>query len=359
MTLPAFDEKELTVIGEFGNFGRTVPLFATPCTPAENYRAFMLEHKPGWQITEADTINFNPRICPDNVARAMVNEARPFDQIKEGGGKDMFGIDWEFVPVAGGSMVRPGHPFLEDMNDWTEKIVWPDPDSWDWAGCAAENKEYVNCGRAVKVWFQNGWFERLISFMEFENAIMALYDEDQQEAIHAFFDKLGDLYIRMIDLFVEHFPEISCIYMHDDWGSQKETFFSPALVEEMIVPHMKKVTDHIHSLGRVADLHSCGMVMKQVPNMIKAGWDTWSGQVMNDTHALYEQYGDKIILGVMPEQFDPDTASLEEQRRMAKAFVDRFCRKDKPCTVNLYGGRCFGTEYRKELYRLSRLAFSE
>jgi hypothetical protein len=28
---------------------------------------------------------------------------------KEGGGKDMFGIEWEFIPVAGGSMVRPAN----------------------------------------------------------------------------------------------------------------------------------------------------------------------------------------------------------------------------------------------------------
>ena len=44
----------------------------------------------------------------------------------------MFGINWLFIPVAGGSMVEPGNPLMTDMNEWEEKVVWPDIDSWDW-----------------------------------------------------------------------------------------------------------------------------------------------------------------------------------------------------------------------------------
>ncbi|MCQ2452827.1 MAG: methyltransferase, partial [Oscillospiraceae bacterium] len=340
-------------------FGRISALLKTPCSAAEAYRSAMPHKQPVWQLTEADTMNFTPRVFPDNVARALVNEVRPFDNLTEGGGKDMFGVDWEYVPVAGGSMVRPGNPMLEDMNDWEEKLVWPNPDEWDWEASSKENKDYFKSGRAVKFWFQNGWFERIISFMEFEPAIMALFDEDQQDAIHAFFDKLGDLYIRIIDLAVKHFPQIDCFYMHDDWGSQKETFFSPALVEEMIVPHMKKVTDHIHSLGRVAELHSCGMVMKQVPNMIKAGWDTWSGQPMNDTDALYREYGDQIVIGVIPAPFDPDNTPAEEQQQLARDYVSQYCRSDRLCATNLNGGRVIGLAFRQELYRLSREAYAQ
>ena len=61
------------------------------------------------------------------------------------------------------------------------------------------------------------------------------------------------------------------------------------------------VTDFLHSKGKFCDLHSCGQNMKQVPNMIKAGWDSWCPQAMNDTAKEYELYGDKIIIGVMPK----------------------------------------------------------
>ena len=358
MNVPAFDEKELEVVGESKSLFGSIPILNYPVSLSDGYLAALRDRKPIWQTTGLETQMFTPRIIPDNVARSLVVEAKPFDK-NTGGGKDMFGIDWEYVPQVGGSMVRPGNPFMEDMYDWKEKVVWPDIDSWDWEGCYEENKDFVNSGKAVQVWFQTGWYERLISFMEFENAIMALFDEDQQDLILEFFDKLADLYIRIIDKFVHYFPQVQSFFMHDDWGSQKETFFSPALVEKMIVPSMKKVTDHIHSIGRVAELHSCGQIMKQVPNMIKAGWDTWSGQLMNDTHVLYEQYGDKIMLGVVPEQFDPETTTEEEQRALAREFAEKFCNPEKPCVVNLYGTFCFTPAYREELYKQSRIRFSK
>ena len=44
----------------------------------------------------------------------------------------MFGVDWEYIPVAGGSMIRPGKPLLKDANEWYEKVKFPDIESWDW-----------------------------------------------------------------------------------------------------------------------------------------------------------------------------------------------------------------------------------
>jgi uroporphyrinogen-III decarboxylase len=195
-------------------------------------------------------------------------------------------------------------------------------------------------------WFQTGFYERLISFMDFEGAIMALVDEDQHDAVHDFFDRLADLYIRIFDKYIAWFPAIDGFYFHDDWGSQKETFFSPAIVEEMIVPYMKRVTDFLHSKGKFCELHSCGQNLKQVPNMIKAGWDAWFPQLMNDTHKIYELFGDKIIVGVAPDPFDPETTPEEKQRELAREYAGKFCRPDKPSLFNLYSGRLLTSAYR-------------
>jgi hypothetical protein len=359
MAIPAFDPKELEIVGEQKTFTGTVPIYNFPVPRREAFIAAIRDRKPIWQLTGIEHKHFMPRLYPDNVARALVSEVKPFDNLTQGGGKDIFGIQWDYVPVAMGSMERPGPRLLEDANDWEDKIVWPDIDSWDWAGSAEENKPFFETDQAVGTWFQNGWFERLISFMGFEGAAMALIDEDQQEAALALFDRLADCYISIIDRFLEYFPGIDFFYMHDDWGSQRETFFSPDVVKEMIVPSMRKVTDHIHSLGRIAELHSCGQIMKQVPNMIAAGWDTWSGQSMNDSVALYEQYGDKIVLGVMPPEFDKDNTTEEEQRALAREFAVKFCRPDKPCVLS-YGASSIMTEaYRQELYKESRRLFAQ
>ena len=361
MAIPKFDPKELVVASETPSRmpgGPTTPIYSFPVTPKEAVCA-MMRREPVWQITGIESKLFTPRLLPDNVARAFVFEEEPFDFLNDGGGKDMFGIEWEFVPSAFGSMVRPGNPTLDDSNEWPDKIVWPDIDSWDWEGSAKRNNDaflasdsYNNC------WFQTGWFERLVSMMDFEGALMALFDEDQKDATKELLGKISELYIRIFDKYITYFPKIDGFCIHDDWGSQKETFFAPAIAEEMIVPHMRKVTDFIHSKGKYCEFHSCGQILKQVPNMILAGWDSWVGQEMNDTQKIYELYGDKIMIGVIPDRFDPDATSEEEQRAAARAYADKYCRPDKPSTYNYSGGALLTRAFREELYIRSRENYS-
>ena len=360
MAVPAFDPKELEVVAElpsrFG-FGPPTPIYSYPVAPKDAQVA-LYKKEPIWQIMGVEQKLFVPKVNPDNVARAFVIDGSGMG-FGEGGGKDLFGIEWEYVPQAGGSMVRPGKPFLSDANEWYDKVVWPDIDAWDWEESEKVNKEYLDTDSFIMAWLMNGWYERLISFMDFEGAIMAMVDEDQTDAVKAFFDKLSDFYIKLIDKHLLHFPQIGGFSIHDDWGSQKETFFSPAVAEEMIVPYMKKVTDHLHSKGRYADFHSCGQLMKQIPNMIAAGWDTWGGQPMNDSQKIYELYGDKILIGVIPDPFDPETTSEEDQRAAARAYAEKFCRRDKPSYLNTYGMAMLTPAFREELYKCSRLNYSK
>ena len=361
MTIPAFDKKELTVVGEIPNRlgGQPAQVYSYPVKPKEAYKS-MMSRKPLWQITGVESKLFTPTHLPDNVARALVFEEAKFDNMTDGGGKDMFGMDWEFIPQAGGSMIRPGKPFLEDANEWRDKLVWPDIDKWDWDSAAKRNNEtYLATDNYNNCWFQTGWYERLISFMDFEGAIMAMVDEDQKDAVKDLFDNLSDLYIKIFDKFIACFPNIDGFYIHDDWGSQKETFFSPAVAAEMIVPYMRKVTDHLHLKGKCCELHSCGQLLKQIPNMIEAGWDAWGGQAMNDTHKIHELYGDKIMIGVMPEPYDAASATEKEQRAAARAYADKFCRPEKPSFFNLYSSSLLTPAYREELYIRSRENYSK
>jgi len=193
--------------------------------------------------------------------------------------------------------------------------------------------------------------------MDFEGAALALIDDDQKDAVKSFFKALTDLYCKIIDKYIDTYKAQGfCI--HDDWGSQMAPFFSPAVCEEMIVPYMRRLTDHIHSKGCIADLHSCGQIEKQVPNMIKAGWDSWSGMYMNDTPALYEAYGDKFIFYVnTPDKFDPATTSLDDQRAAAKRWADKYCNPKKPCMYHGSAATNLTPAYREELYKQSRIKF--
>ena len=358
MAIQKFDPSELNVVAEIPGYNGapTIPVYNYPVTPKEAVIA-AYNRKPIWQITGSEQQMFAPSVNPDNVARAFVIEGQ-WVQPQMGPVPDMFGVEWEFVPKVGGSMVRPGKPLLEDANEWYDKVKFPDIDSWDWEGAAKLNQGFLSAPNYIICWFLNGWYERLISFMEFEGAALALIDEDQKQAVKDLFDKLSDFYIKLLDKYLTYFPQIDGFCIHDDWGSQRETFFAPDVVTEMIVPYMRRVNDFLHSKGKFTDLHSCGMALKQIPNMIAAGWDSWSGQPMNDTQKIYELYGDKMLIGVIPDAIDPN-ASEEEQRAAARAYADKFCDPAKPCILNFYSNNEISLPFRAELYKQSRINYGK
>ena len=354
-----FDPAETENAEEIPGFlGMMAKRFKTPITPKENYRMVYERKVPLWLPIQGDSLMLTPRVDPDNVARCFCFEANPLKPEEMIGGPDKFGIEWVYVPMVNGSMVKPGNPTLEDVNDWKTVIKFPDIETWDWEGSKAANADHVSTNRFISATILTGFFERLISFMDFDNAALALIDEDQQDAIHELFDALADLYIKMIDKFIYCYG-IDQLSFHDDWGSQRAPFFSLATVREMIVPYVKKVVDYCHSRGVFFDMHSCGKNELLVPAYIEAGCDSWSGQAMNDKAMLYEKYGDKIILGIESDlNYTPgDTLPEGAADAAAKRFVSKYCANyaNKPILASSFG---VPPEYVEALYRESRISFN-
>ena len=359
-----FDENELKVLDTVyaPPLKVDVNVFDTPISATENtIRA--LRGKPAWQMMGYEVRIFTPRIIADFVARGFVLENEKYDNVNESGGKDMFGVKWVYEPNAGGSMEDPNEPpILEDIFDWREAIKFPDLDELDWEGSAAENNDtYLTEEHYNRCWIMTGWFERLISFMGFEEAAICMALEEEQEEVAELFDALSTFYIDLIDHYVKYYKHIHGFYIHDDWGSAQNSFFSPEVGAKVIVPAMRRVTDHIHELGLVAELHSCGCNMKNVPNMIAAGWDSWIPQAnVNDIPEIYRLYGDQIVLGAEPVHYDVASSTEEEQRAYARAYAEQFCDPNKP-TVFCYtngGGKLCTPAFFEELYMQSRKRYS-
>ena len=340
--------------------------------PISKYEALKstFERRPWWQMTQAvDARMFTPSIIPDNVARALLWEANGEDGPRKFADHeinvDMFGIEWEYIAQVGGSMVRPGAAFMEDIEEWYDKVVWPDITTWDWEGSAKKNNgTHLTHEMLTQMWFQTGYFERLISLLEFENALMAIFDEDSQKHVHKFFDKLTDLYISIFDKAIQTYPEFHAVFFHDDWGSQKAPFFSPSVCEEMVVPYMKRLTDFLHGKGIFCEIHSCGNNYQQIPNYIKAGWDAWAPQLMNDSYKIYDDYGDKLLIATFPQEM-PEAEELgklpeKEIRKYARAYADRVCRPEKSSFYNFYASAYLQIpSFKEELYIRSRENYSK
>lgn len=366
---PPFDPKELevsgwhkaTALGMFKNMGmgfmpEVEPLYNRPITPRENLKLLFSGQKPWWiphtGMAYTEVNNFRPRIFPDNVATWLVMDGEEDMVYESTTNPGWFGLEWVFVPVAGGATVKPGDPLLEDMNDWQEVLQWPDLDAMDWEAMAAANKEVMDTPQANELCLLDGFWERLISLMDVSGAAMALIDEDQKEALHAFYDKYADHMIECIKRVKAVLP-IDGVLIHDDWGTQNGPFFSLETAREMIVPYLKRIVDYLHSEGMFYEQHSCGNCTKLVPAYIDAGVDVWTPQDMNDFDAILELcQGTKLHIG-MPCPVAPD-ASEEVARQAAHDWFAKY--GEKQVTISPMAAHPI---FMEELYKVSREAFAK
>jgi len=356
-----YSDRELRIVGELpGFFGPGSPLRDTPVTPRENLAAMYFEKHPYWIPLPSDS-----SMMILNLYNELLGRGGP------AGTTDAFGIEWEWIEQAGGSIVRPGDPFLSDANEWYDKIKIPDIDKWDWAGEAEKVK--FNPNVSTQMSFVNGfWFERLISFMDFSGAAVALIDDDQKKAVTDLFEAMTDLGIKLVDKFCEYFPALDGFNIHDDWGSQKAPFFSQEVADEMFVPYIKALTDHIHSKGRYATLHCCGHSEDRVSCFIKGGIDAWDPQIMNDTYNLFDKHGDKIAISVVPQggpnlntgvmvpgqppklpEYDKDA-----ERERGRQFAKRFCVPGKTLALGHYSQGSMTNEFSEGVYEQSRKIYA-
>ena len=326
-----------------------MPVFDTPVTPRENYSCLYSEKKPFWMPIYGESRMFNSKLYSERLGRGWQKQD----------GHDVFGLHWVFVPSAGGAIVHPGNPLLDDVNNWRSVIKLPDVTEWDWAA-EAETTPKIDPNFSAEMSFVNGfWFERLISFMDFMPAALALIDEDQTDAIKDLFQQTTDMACKLVDIFCEYWPAMDMINIHDDWGAQKAPFFSEQVAYELFVPYMKQLTDHIHSKGRIATLHSCGHNEDRVQCYIDGGFDHWAPQTMNDIHKLYAEYGDKIVFAVWPDEFDFEHTTEAEQRAFARKFVEEYTQPGKPVTLSVDGIRKTNRVFVEEVYAHSRKIYAE
>ncbi|MEG2643259.1 MAG: uroporphyrinogen decarboxylase family protein, partial [Eubacterium sp.] len=196
-----------------------------------------------------------------------------------------------------------------DICDWSECIVFPDLNAWDWEQAAIiDNVSDVD--RQHKLLYTsslNGFFERMHTLMGFENALCSMLTDP--EDVEAFLDKMVEfkcLELTKINAFYQ--PDI--LNFHDDYGTQKGLFFSPELWRKLFKPRLKKVVEHCHDLGMIFELHSCGLIEDIIEDICEIGVDCLQCMDINDIHKMKKRTGKKMAYGVSPN-FQKFAAGLE------------------------------------------------
>jgi hypothetical protein len=250
---------------------------------------------------------------------------RPLDGSEKPEYVDDWGCEWVYVPIAGGNMLKPGTKFLDDITKWETKVKFPDWKAMDHKTTADtfyQNRK--NPDSALSIHLGTGCTERLVAILGgYEDAMVAMAEEP--EAVLAFHEAFIDNLIERFDIVKALYPDVNQISINDDWGTERDTFFSEKYMEAMVYGPTKRFIDHIKASGDICfHLHTCGKIGRFMPYIVELGVDLLALQRRaNDIPKLKEMYGDKTGFASMLESAGPEKElTLEDRLAQVRHTID-------------------------------------
>ena len=285
-------------------------------------------------------------------------------------GYDQYGVFWRFPEDQMGAFPvhDKEHKLMEDVTEWRDKLthkpfVPEDPGFWGmlngWAGKTDFENQYA-CALAPQ-----GVFERLHAMMGMENTMIGMYEEPEE--MHALIDFITEVELEYAENIMTRVPAIKALLHHDDWGSAKNSFLSPEMFDEFLVPAYKKIYGRWKELGcELIVHHNDSYTANLVPEMVDMGIDIWQGCFPQNN--LPELINEKGFAGKITFMGVIETRLLDlpdwKQETVVKE-VERACRKCKgpsfiPCLTSGLPGSSFPGVYEAvsaEIDRMSKELF--
>ena len=291
---PAFPTERTKL--PFVNEQISIPMFSTPISPIDNFRRMARRDGPLWvpnTMSDIQTI-MSSALNTEKVRGMQIGPYFKRAATEDYVFHDWFNCSWTWVCSAGGAMLTPGTHLIDDITDWESGVEFPTLSEWDIKETAQEylNKEH-DPRKALSIVLGQGCTERLISVLGgYTEGMLALAVEP--EAVKAFLGRFSEHIIELFDLINSLYP-IDMISYHDDWGTERDTFFSERMMEDIVFAPTKRIVDHIKSKGVVFELHSCGNIERFLPYMVDLGIDFLQIQRRAvDIPKMKRMYGDKI-----------------------------------------------------------------
>ena len=244
-------------------------------------------------------------------------------------GYDQYGVFWTMPEGQMGAFPvhDDQHRVLKDITQWREVVkkpaVPPVPAYIDMLkgkiASVDRSRQFV-CALQTQ-----GVFERLHALMGMEDCFVNFFEEPEE--MHALIDFIVEVELEfahfMVDLGIE------AVLHHDDWGATENSFLSPEMFEEFILPAYKKIYGYYKENGILIVHHNDGWSANLVPYMIEMGIDIWQGVIpANDMPKLLDQTDGAITFMGEIETRLLDVPDWTPE--MVKAEVERACRKIGP-----------------------------
>jgi len=241
---------------------------------------------------------------------------------------DMFGVpyvsEWN---ANNGSLPAPGQFILEDITKWRDVIKKPAIlENIDWEYCASvdlpklDPQYLVSGGPSIG----NGYFQMLVSFMGFDNGLIACFEEPEE--VKALLTFLKDLNVEMAKEYI-HYYKPGIYSMGDDIAHDRAPFVSLDIFLDIFEPIWRATVTPWKDADCLAAHHNCGVLDEFIPYIVDMGFNAWNpAEPGNDLLAIKAKFPKFAICGGFanngPATF-PETPE-EEVRAYVKEALDLY-----------------------------------
>lgn len=219
----------------------------------------------------------------------------------------------------------PDKIVIQDIEHWKDYVHAPDLHFTDeeWGICKGMY-DAVDTTKSYKaVFVAPGIFEQCHHLGEIQNTLMNFYEYPDE--MHDLIKYLTEWELELAEGICSHLHP-DALFHHDDFGTQKSTFMSPAMWEEFYVDPYKQVYKYYHDHGcKLVIHHSDSYAATLVPDMIEMGIDIWQGCFStNNLPELIPKYGEKITFmgGIENMLVDFKDWSTENNRKVIRKTLD-------------------------------------
>ncbi|MDR0906375.1 MAG: veratrol--corrinoid protein metyltransferase [Oscillospiraceae bacterium] len=252
-------------------------------TPKENYlrvlRGEIPDFVPSFYEPYADTIwldyYFKPTYAPDGFNFSP------------------WGVRYVGSPDLNmGGIPEPNFIILRDITKWRDVIKNPGTGNIDFEKYYTKSIEGRDRENQALVVAGGEYFQTLVSFMGFAEAVMAMFEEPDE--VYALLDYISEYNIEIAKQRIRYTkPDIYMV--SDDCAAAMHPFFSPDMYKRLIKPFHKKHADLARENNLCITKHDCGHAEAFIPDWIEMGVSGWNpAQAVNDLRAIKQTYGAKF-----------------------------------------------------------------
>ena len=304
----------------------------THLTPKENLLRLLYGDIPEW-VPSYSYYGPHPGVEEEPPNMSVMNSfmmgGRTRGMPLEGGFKDIWGVPCVSVEAVGGFPIpEPGAFILDDIRKWRDVIKAPDVSGVDWEKVAKGDMEKLPYSRdRVALYYGpgGGYFLQLMSFMGFNEGLMAMFEEPDE--VKELFDYLHQFYLGVARKYIEYVnPDV--LSLGDDTASERAPFMSPDMFREMFLPYYDDFARIGRNRGIPINFHNCGKSGVLFNDLTRIGVSSWEPvQLSNDILEIQKKFGRSLVIGGGWEGrghlLSPDVTD-EEIRESVRIAIDTY-----------------------------------